>query len=54
MIGFTRPEIRRLPIKLVLCVADAADHIWAWYGFRRRRQHQARLSHDKRRGNPLT
>jgi hypothetical protein len=27
---------------------------WAWSRFRRRRQHQARLSHYKRRGYPLT
>lgn len=54
MIGFTLPENRRLFTKLVLRVADAADHIWAWSRWRRRRQHQARLSHYKRRGYPLT
>lgn len=30
MIGFTLPEIRRLLTKLVLRLADAADHIWFW------------------------
>ncbi len=54
MIGFTLPEIRRLLTKLVLRVTDAADHIWSWSRFRRRRQHQARLSHYERRGYPLT
>jgi hypothetical protein len=54
MIAFTLPEIRRLLIKLVLRVADSVDHIWSWSRFRRRRQHQARLSHYKRRGYPLT
>ncbi|RSM68659.1 hypothetical protein DL991_41040 [Amycolatopsis sp. WAC 01375] len=54
MIGFTLPEIRRLLTKLILRVADTAEHIWHWSPFRRRRQHQARLSHYKRRGYPLT
>ena len=54
MIGFTLPEIRRLLAKLVLRVADTAEHVWAWSRRRRRRQHQARLSHYKRRGYPLT
>ncbi|AIJ26591.1 transposase [Amycolatopsis methanolica 239] len=54
MIDFTLPEIRRLLIKLVLRAVDTADHIWSWSHFRRRRQHQARLSHYKRRGYPLT
>jgi len=27
MIGFTLPEIRRLLTKLILRVADAADHV---------------------------
>ncbi|WP_177328708.1 hypothetical protein [Amycolatopsis australiensis] len=54
MIGFTLPKIRRLLTKLVLRVTDAADHIRARSSFRRRRQHQVRLSHYKRRGSPLT
>lgn len=54
MIGYTLPEIRRLLTRLVLRVTDAAEHVWAWSRFRRRRQHQARLSHYKRRGYPLT
>jgi hypothetical protein len=54
MIGFALPEIRRLLTKLILCITDAAKHIWAWSRFRRRRQHQARLSQYKRRDQPLT
>ncbi len=54
MIGFTLPEIRRLLTKLVLRVTDTAHHVWTWSRWRRRRQHQARLSHYKRRGHPLT
>jgi hypothetical protein len=54
MIGYTLPEIRRLLTKLVLRVTGTAQHVWAWSCFRRRRQHQARLSHYKRRGYPLT
>jgi 5-methylcytosine-specific restriction endonuclease McrA len=54
MIEFTLPEIRRLLAKLILRVADAVDHVWAWSRFRRRRQHQARLCHYKRRGYLLT
>lgn len=54
MIGFTLPEIRRLLTKLILRVTDAADRVWAWSHFRRRRQHQARLSPYRRRGYPLT
>ena len=54
MIAFTLPEIRRLLIKLVLRVATTTDDVWAWSAWRRRRQHQARLSHYKRRGHPLT
>lgn len=54
MIEFTLPEIRRLLIKLVLRVANTTEHVWSWSTWRRRRQHQARLSHYKRRGHPLT
>ena len=54
MIDLTLPELRRLLIKLVLRVTDTTEHIWAWSSWRRRRQHQARLSHYKRRGYPLT
>jgi hypothetical protein len=43
MIGFTLPEIRRLLVRLVLRVVDAADD-----------NNQARISHYKRRGYPLT
>ncbi len=60
MIGLTLPEIRRLTIALALALALAlgsarcARHVWAWSNWRRRRQHQARLSHYRRRGHPLT
>lgn len=54
MIALTLPEIRRLLIAFVLTPHHHADHIWAWSHWRRRRQHQARLSHYKRRGHPLT
>jgi hypothetical protein len=54
MIALTLPEIRRLLVAFVLTPLHAADHIWAWSAWRRRRQHQARLSHYRRRGHPLT
>jgi hypothetical protein len=54
MIDFTLPEIRRLLINLVLQSAHTTEHVWSWSTWRRRRQHQARLSHYKRRGYPLT
>lgn len=54
MIGFTLPEIRRLLINLVLHHRPTVEHVWSWSCWRRRRQHQARLSHYKGRGYPLT
>jgi hypothetical protein len=51
MIGYTLPEIRRLLTKLVVLPAHAVAHIWAWSAWRRRRQHQARQSHYRRRGH---
>jgi hypothetical protein len=36
MIGFTLSEIWHLLTKLVLLVADAADHVWSWPCFRQR------------------
>ncbi len=54
MIGYTLPEIRHLLTRLVLRVTATVEHVWAWSCFRRRRQHQARRSHYKRRGYPLT
>ncbi|BEK87843.1 IS701 family transposase [Nocardia seriolae] len=54
MIALTLPEIRRLLIAFVLTRHHRPDHVWAWSRFRRRRQHQARLSHYRRRGHPLT
>jgi hypothetical protein len=54
MIDFTVPEIRRLLVNLILRHARPAHHVWSWSHWRRRRQHQARLSHYRRRGHPLT
>jgi hypothetical protein len=54
MIAYTPPEIRRLLIKLVLRSVHTAEHVWSWSTWRRRHQHQARLSHYKLRGCLLT
>ena len=54
MIGYTLPEIRRLLINLVPRSLPEPEHVWFWSHWRRRRQYQARLSHYRRRGNPLT
>ena len=54
MIGYTVPEIRRLLAALIVRIRPPAPHVWAWSHWRRRRQPQARLSHYKRRGYPLT
>lgn len=54
MIAYTLPEIRRLLIKLVTHGVHTIEHVWAWSIWRRRHQHQARLSHYRRRGYPLT
>ena len=53
MIGYTVPEIRRLLAALIVRLYQPEHHIWWWSDWRRRRQHQARLSHYKRRGYPL-
>ncbi|CAI7980985.1 hypothetical protein FRAHR75_940021 [Frankia sp. Hr75.2] len=50
MIGLTLPEIRRL-IATLLHRLHPADFVWAWSDWRRRRQHQARRCHYKRRGH---
>ncbi len=52
MIGYTVPEIRRL-LAALFVRRHLPKHIWWWSRWRRRRQHQARLSHYKRRGYPL-
>jgi hypothetical protein len=54
MIGYTVPEIRRLLAALIVRIRHPAAHVWRWSHWRRRRQHQARLSHYKRRGYRLT
>ncbi|GGN29983.1 hypothetical protein GCM10011609_87450 [Lentzea pudingi] len=54
MIDLTLPEIRRLLIKLFLRITGTAEHVWSWSCWCRRHQHQARLSHYKRRGYLLT
>jgi hypothetical protein len=50
MIGYTVPEIRRLLAALFVRCDQPKHHVWWWSRWRRRRQHQARLSHYKRRG----
>ncbi len=52
MINFTLPEIRRLLVHLILRHAPEPDHVWSWSRWRRRRQHQARVSHYRTRGYP--
>jgi hypothetical protein len=54
MISWTLPEIRRLLVHLILRHAHPTVHVWSWSDWRRRRQYQARLSHYRRRGHPLT
>ena len=50
MISYTLPEIRRLLIALIQACAPDPEHVWSWSRWRRRRQHQARLCHYRRRG----
>ena len=52
MIDYTVPEIRRLLTALVVRHIHEPEHVWAWSRWRRRRQHQARTSHYRRRGYP--
>jgi hypothetical protein len=52
MIGYTVPEIRRLLLSLAFTSLHPPDRVWAWSRWRRRRQHQARISHYRRRGYP--
>ena len=54
MIAYTLPEIRRLLVHLILRHDHAEEHVWSWSAWRRRRQHQARQSHYRRRGHLLT
>ena len=54
MIGYTLPEIRRLLISLIQTCAPDPEHTWSRSTWRRRRQHQARLCHYRRRGYALT
>ena len=54
MIGYTLPEIRRLLINLIQSCTPDPEHVWSWSAWRRRRQHQARLCHYRRRGYLLT
>jgi hypothetical protein len=50
MIGYTRPEIRRLLINLVQACSPDPEGVWSWSRWRRRRQYQARLCHYRQRG----
>ena len=54
MIGYTLAEIRRLLAKIILQTPADPEHAWSWSRWRRKRQHQARISHCKRRGYTLT
>jgi len=54
MIGYTLAELRRLLNSLAYTRAPDPDGIWAWSGWRRRRQYQARICHYQRRGYALT
>ncbi|PJM80225.1 hypothetical protein C0R01_31680 [Streptomyces albidoflavus] len=51
MISLTVPEIRRLITGLTQPVHRSIAHVLHWSRWRRRRQHQARTSHYKRRGH---
>ena len=52
MINYTLPEIRRLLVRLILRHTAEPAHVWSWSRWRRRRQHQARISHYRARGYP--
>ena len=54
MIGYTLPEIRRLLTGLAWRHLPDPQHVQAWSDWRRKRQHQARVSHYRRRGYALT
>lgn len=51
MIAYTLPEVRRLLVKLVLAAHHTLEHVWNWSTWRRKRQHQARNCHYRRRGH---
>ena len=53
MIGYTLAEIRRLLIKITQ-QPPSTGHTWSWSRWRRKRQHQARICHYRRRGYVLT
>jgi hypothetical protein len=54
MIGYTLPEIRKLLINLIQSCTPDPQRVWSWSAWRRRRQHQARICHYRRRGYSLT
>ncbi|OQQ13822.1 hypothetical protein B0675_26700 [Streptomyces sp. M41(2017)] len=51
LIHLSLAEIRRLITRLTDRRPTPVDHILHWSTWRRRRQHQARTSHYKRRGH---
>jgi hypothetical protein len=53
MIGYTFAEIRRLLVKISQHQPNDPGHAWSRSRWRRKRQHQARISHCKRRGYAL-
>jgi hypothetical protein len=54
MIGYTLAEIRRLLIKITQQQPANLEQAWSWSRWRRKRQHQARVCHYRRRGYILT
>lgn len=52
LIHLSSNEIRRLLAHFALTPADCLTHIMAWSRWRRRRQHQPRACHYRRRGHP--
>ncbi|SDK67501.1 hypothetical protein SAMN05421874_1104 [Nonomuraea maritima] len=46
-------EIRRVLARLFIPAANAIEHVLVWSAFRRLHQARARLSHYRRRGDPL-
>jgi hypothetical protein len=52
LIPLTSNEIRRLFTRLARTATATISHIEYWSAWRRRRQHQARTAHYKKRSEP--
>lgn len=48
---YAEPRRRATPVEQHI---HSLQHVWSWSIWRHRRRYQARLSHDKQRGYPLT